>query len=123
MKKIIPIILIVLSSCSSSVSVITVNEEYGYHITSKNLKEFSNPAKATVKQVKSKEVSAEFDYMKKYLITGKDHLIPNGIFTYAIIKGSDTIYASSNLTYWFYKERVILYQSPIINVETINDLQ
>lgn len=123
MKKIIPIILIVLSSCSSSVSVITVNEEYGYHITSKNLKEFSNPAKATVKQVKSKEVSAEFDYMKKYLITGKDHLIPNGIFTYAIVKGSDTIYASSNLTYWFYKERVILYQSPIINVETINNLQ
>lgn len=123
MKKIIPIILIVLSSCSSSVSVITVNEEYGYHITSKNLKEFSNPAKATVKQVKSKEVSAEFDYMKKYLITGKDHLIPNGIFTYAIVKGRDTIYASSNLTYWFYKERVILYQSPIINVETINDLQ
>ncbi len=123
MKKIIPIILIVLSSCSSSVSVITVNDEYGYHITSKNLQEFSNPAKATVKQVKSKEVSAEFDYMKKYLITGKDHLIPNGIFTYAIVKGSDTIYASSNLTYWIYKERVILYQSPIINVETINDLQ
>ncbi|MEE1900180.1 hypothetical protein V1389_17680 [Flavobacterium rakeshii] len=123
MKKIIPIILIVLSSCSSSVSVITVKEEYGYHITSKNLQEFSNPAKATVKQVKSKEVSSEFEYMKKYLITGKDHLIPNGIFTYAIVKGSDTIYASSNLTYWFYKEKVILYQSPIINVETINDLQ
>ncbi|WP_417358264.1 hypothetical protein [Flavobacterium sp.] len=123
MKKIIPIILIVLSSCSSSVSVITVNEEYGYHITNKNLKEFSNPVKATVKQVKSKEVSAEFDYMKKYLIIGHDDLIPNGIFTYAIVKGSDTIYASSNLTYWFYKERVILYQSPIINVETINDLQ
>lgn len=123
MKKIIPFILIALSSCSSSVSVITVNDEYGYHITSKNLKEFSNAAKATVKQVKSKDVSAEFDYMKKYLITGKDHLIPNGIFTYALVKGSDTIYASSNLTYWFYKERVILYQSPIINVETIADLQ
>ena len=123
MKKIIPIILIVLSSCSSSVSVITVNEEYGYHITSKNLQEFSNPAKATVKQVKSKEVSAEFDYMKKYLIVGHDNLIPNGIFTYAIVKGNDTIYASFNLNYWLYKEKVILYQSPIINVETINDLQ
>src|SRR5690606_18049337 len=116
-------LLIALSSCSSSVSLITANDKYAYYITSKNLKEFSNPAKATVKQVKSKEVSAEFDYMKKYLITGKDHLIPNGIFTYALVKGSDTIYASSNLTYWFYKERVILYQSPIINVETIADLQ
>ncbi|MFL9838458.1 hypothetical protein ABS768_13165 [Flavobacterium sp. ST-75] len=123
MKKIIPFLLIALSSCSSSVSLITANDEYAYYITSKNLKEFSNPDKTILKQVKNKEVAAEFDYLKKYLITGKDHMMPTAIFTYAIVKGNDTIYATSNLTYWFYKERVILYQSPIINVETIADLQ
>ena len=123
MKKIIPLIIfITLTSCSSSVTVITATDEYFYHITEKNLREFSNPKKTTLKQVKSKDVAAEFDYMKKYLINGREHLIPNGIFTYAFVKESDTIYASSNLRYWWHKEKVILYQSPIINTETITEL-
>lgn len=123
MKKIIPlIILIALTSCSSSVTVITANDIYGYSITTKNLRDFNNPKKTTLKQVKSKDVAAEFDYMKKYLINGREHLIQNAIFTYAFVKDKDTIYASSNLTYWWHKEKVILYQSPIINTETIEEL-
>ncbi|RYJ42368.1 hypothetical protein [Flavobacterium beibuense] len=123
MKKIIPLIIfITLTSCSSSVTVITANDVYGYSITSKNFGEFSNPNKTTLKQVKSKDVAAEFDYMKNYLITGREHLFPDGVFTYAFVKDSDTIYASSNLRYWWYKEKVILYQSPIINTETITEL-
>src|SRR5690606_14619795 len=119
MKKIVFIILLKTIYSCSKIVVISSIDEYGYSITRENLNEFRNSSKINSKTIRGAQFSKEFRKIKGYLRNGNEDLIPSGIYFYAFINKSDTIYTDPNMTYWRYKGKTILYKSTIINNEQL----
>lgn len=111
----------ILASCKSGTELIECNPKYGTHATSDNLGLFKKKEFATKRNVTNMEVLKEIQKIKE--MDGRQNIMPSAILYYSFVTKKDTLYASSNLNYWFYKGTVRLYSSEVINEKTIEQLK
>jgi hypothetical protein len=109
------LICVMLASCGSSGSlkVLEAKDEYGFAITGQTLHLFKDKANTTEKQLGGRRYQREFDRIKSFCTPGREDVIPECVFTEALIKGTDTLYAASTYNYWKYNGRIAIYKSDV----------
>lgn len=124
MKKYLTICVVVVLffclGCSSNFFIIEPNSMQKKQITVEKLNLFKEKQYISVSKIKNRSIREEIKNIKG--IINRENLMPSTIFNYAFVLKKDTVYASSNLKYWYYKGKVQIYTSKVINTETIENL-
>lgn len=112
----------VFLSCKTTKSIHIYNCKpinYGSEIRGQYLNKFfegnNESRKIKIKNRKlTLDLNTEIDKLKNHLDTNGNLDKKMGIYYYAIIKDQDTLYSSSDLESWKYKDKVGLYRSDIL---------
>ena len=114
------LILLICASCSNQIEIIEISSKQKELTTSKNLNVFKNKENIIVKKIDDKVIEEELGKIKK--ATTREDFMPSTVLHYAFVSKKDTIFATGNLKYWYYKGKVQMYSSKIVNTETIEGL-
>lgn len=110
----------IFSSCSHKFQIIELKSGYNLNASSKNLNLFKVKSNIIFKEIKDREIQIELKKIKQ--ISTRENIIPSSVLSYAFVTRKDTLFASGDLKYWYYKGKVQMYSSKIVNTETIETL-
>jgi hypothetical protein len=111
---------IICLGCSHRIQVLEIHEKQKNLITIKNLNLFKEREYINLTRINNRYFKTEIEYIKK--ITVRVNLMRSTIYNYAFVLEKDTIYASGNLKFWYYKGRVQMFNSKVINTESIENI-
>lgn len=111
---------IICLGCSHRIQVLEIHEKQKNLITIKNLNLFKEREYINLTRINNRYFKTEIEYIKK--ITVRENLMRSTIYNYAFVLEKDTIYASGNLKFWYYKGRVQMFNSKVINTESIENI-
>lgn len=114
------LIYLICQSCSNQIQIIEFSSKKNDLATSENLSLFKNKQNVIIKSSSDKDIVKELKSIKRNI--NRENLMPSTVLHYAFVHENDTIYATSNLKYWFYKNKVQLYTSKKITNEVIDSL-
>lgn len=106
--------------CSHRIHVLEIHEKQKNLITIKNLNLFKEREYINLTRINNRYFKTEIEYIKK--ITVRENLMRSTIYNYAFVLEKDTIYSSGNLKFWDYKGRVQMFNSTVINTESIENI-